>query len=206
VSPADQPDIDPVLADAVRRAYVRPVDEATARRHVTAMVAAAASAGTEPVIRRARPRRRVWRSVVATAAATVLAPVGLAVAGVALPDAVEEPYRAVGIELPHQERDAGRAPAPALRPVEPRTPSTPPPPTATSPTTAPRRPADERTRHPRSARPDRRRGKRPVNRGGRENKDQRPGRRRSAAPRQERALPIPRAAPKQKRSKPKRPK
>lgn len=212
--PADKPDIDPVLADAVRRVYVRPVDEATARRHVSAMVTAA-SAGTDPAAHPARPPRRLWRPVLAAAAATLLAPVGLAAAGVKLPDAVEEPYRAVGIDLPRQERDAERAPAPAVRPIAPRKPSLPSAPTRARPTGTPRAPAGERPRRPRSSRPDHGTGSRPGNRTGqtrRPDEAQRPGRRPSVTPRPRRARPTgsarpnASAGPKQKRSRPKNPK
>jgi hypothetical protein len=153
VSPDDQPDLDPGLADAVRGAYVRPVDEVTASRHLSAMVAAA-SAGAEPVARRSRHRRGVWRSVLAAAAATLALPVGLAVAGVSLPNAIEQPYRSVGITLPHQTR---HAPAPAKRPVTPRAPST------TPATAAPARPAEQRARHPDAGRGHRHRAKRQAN-------------------------------------------
>ncbi|MEA2298607.1 MAG: hypothetical protein QOF77_1543 [Solirubrobacteraceae bacterium] len=103
MSPDHQPDIDPAFADAVRRAYVRPVDEATAERHVSAIVATAA-AGEETLARRPSPSlpRRRWWPALAAGATTVLLPVGLALAGVSLPKAVDEPYRALGIALPHQ--------------------------------------------------------------------------------------------------------
>jgi hypothetical protein len=118
VSPAKPPDLDPVLTDAVRRAYVRPVDQATAGRHVSAVVAAAAQAEPPHAAGRIAPlrRRRVWRPVVAAGAATLLLPVALAVAGVSLPGAIEEPFREVGISLPNQERDheSPVRPAPAV--------------------------------------------------------------------------------------------
>ena len=106
----DEPDLDPALADAVRRAYVRPVDEVTASRHVSAMVAAADAGADAPAPRPSRSRL-AWRPLLgAGAVATLLLPVGLAAAGVSLPRAVEEPYRAVGISLPNQAADD---PAPA---------------------------------------------------------------------------------------------
>jgi hypothetical protein len=148
VSAHDQPDLDPVLADAVRRAYVRPVDEITARRHVSAIAAAAAVTGVEPVTR--RPRRRVLHSALAAGATALLLPVGLAVAGVTLPSALREPFRAVGITLPNQTSDAQSAPAPATRRV-----------TSRSATTTPR-PADRRGRPARAAHGQRQSGKRPV--------------------------------------------
>ena len=123
MSPDDQPDLDPALADAVRRAYVRPVDEVTATRHVSAMVAAS-GASEKPATAPARLRRRAWRPALAATAATLLLPVGLAAAGVTLPEAVEKPYEVVGISLPNQPRDV--RPAPAVTPLTPATtPSTP---------------------------------------------------------------------------------
>lgn len=114
MSPAKPPDIDPVLTDAVRRAYVRPVDEATAGRHVSAVVAAAAHPEPPQAAGRIAPSRRgrAWRPVLAAGAATLLLPVALAVAGVSLPEAIEEPFREVGITLPHQGHDSDRSPAP----------------------------------------------------------------------------------------------
>lgn len=115
----DQPVIDPDLAAAVRRVYVRPVDEATAQRHVNAVVAAATeAAGGETLVRRPgrrrpRARRRAWRSALAAGGAALLLPVGLAVAGVSLPSAVDDPYLAVGITLPHQPHTAPPATGPA---------------------------------------------------------------------------------------------
>ena len=139
MAPDDQPELDPFLADAVRDVFVRPVDEVTARRHVS-VIAAAARTGAEPVARRPRGRRRMWRPILAATAATLVLPVGLAVAGVSLPGAVERPYRAVGIELPHQTRDVH--PAPARRPVTHRTPPT----TSTTAEPAHPRPAEQRPR------------------------------------------------------------
>ena len=90
---------------------MRPIDGATARQHLNAIVAAAG----EPV---SAPRRRPWRALVAAAAAAFVLPAGLAVAGVSLPAAVERPYGAVGIALPHQQQ-ATPTPAPVTRPIEP---------------------------------------------------------------------------------------
>ena len=143
MSPDDQPDLDPALADAVRRAYVRPVDEVTATRHVSAMVAAS-GASEQPAAAPARLRRRVWRPALAATAATLLLPVGLAAAGVTLPEAVEEPYEVVGISLPNQPRDV--RPAPAAPPVAPLTPAT------TTSTPAPARSSDARARRARAER------------------------------------------------------
>ena len=145
MSPDDQPDLDPSLTDAVRRAYVRPVDEVTAQRHVSAIVAAARTVGEQPAVGRARRRRRVWRPVLAAGAATLLAPVGMAAAGVDLPDAVERPYRIVGITLPHQASQAPRPSAPATGPGTPSTSTTP------SRPLEPRRPQKQRERDPRPA-------------------------------------------------------
>jgi hypothetical protein len=156
VSSDDQPNLAPALADAVRRAYVRPVDEGTAGRHMSAIVAAA-SAGGEPVARRSRHRRRVWRPILAAAAATLLLPVGLAVAGVSLPNALQQPYRAVGISLPHQTGHAAPAPVPAMRPVTPHTPAVPPA------TATPARPAKQRARHPHAGHRHRQRARRHAN-------------------------------------------
>jgi len=135
VSPDDQHDLDPALAGAVRRAYVRPVDEITAQRHVSAIVAAAARAGDAPAQPPRRVRRRVWQTVVATATTVLAVPVGMAAAGVTLPDAVTQPYRSIGIALPHQAREERSAPAtPSVRPATTTAPQ------ATSPATAGRRP------------------------------------------------------------------
>ena len=104
----DEPDLDPALADEVRRTYVRPVGEDVASRHLSAIVAAATAAErSAPQVQR---RRRAWRPVLGMGTAvTLLLPVGLAAAGVSLPAVVEKPYAAVGIELPNQ---AAEAPAP----------------------------------------------------------------------------------------------
>jgi hypothetical protein len=115
VSPDDQPELDPDLADAVRRAYVRPVDEAIARRHLSAIVASAG--GPFPAPRRPA-RRRTWRALAAALAALTVLPAGLAAAGVRLPDAVEQPYRSIGIALPNQTSRSQAAPTP--RPATPR--------------------------------------------------------------------------------------
>ncbi len=170
VSPDDQPDLDAVLADAIRRAYVRPVDEVAARRHVSAIVAAA-TADAEPDPRRSPRRRRVWRPLVAATAAACVLPAGLAVAGVPLPDVVQEPYRAIGITLPHQPRDASPAPPPSTteNPSTTQTPST------TTTTPQPPRAADQRGRDarrgherskPRKARPAEGGSRRPAVPGG----------------------------------------
>jgi len=152
VSPDDQPDLDPALADAVRRAYVRPVDEVTATRHVSAMVAAS-GASEKPATAPARLRRRAWRPALAATAATLLLPVGLAAAGVTLPEAVEKPYEVVGISLPNQPRDV--RPAPAVTPLTPATtPSTP----------APSRSSDARARRTRAERVARRRAQQAADR------------------------------------------
>lgn len=127
----DEPDLAPVLADAVRRAYVWPVDEVTASRHVEAMIAAA-DAGQGVPARPPRRGRRPWRPALgAGAVVALLLPVGLATAGVSLPAAVEKPYSAVGIELPNQ------TPAPAPTPKQPSVPATPHVPPATATSTAP---------------------------------------------------------------------
>ena len=92
----DEPDLDPVLADAVRRTYVRPVDEGIASRHVSAIVAAATAAqASAPRVRRGR---RVWRPALGMGAAAMLLclPVGLAAAGVSLPAIVREALRRRG--------------------------------------------------------------------------------------------------------------
>src|SRR3954466_10135664 len=98
----DDHDVDPALAEAVRRTYVRPVDDDVAARHVTQIADAARAGGTpaRPALR-AGARRRLWRPALAAAAAVLLLPVALATAGVELPDAVDAPYREVGIRLPH---------------------------------------------------------------------------------------------------------
>ena len=150
----DQPELDPALADAVRRAYVRPVDEATAAEHVTAM-AAAATGSTAPVTARTTGRRRGWRLGLAAGVATLALPVGLAAAGVALPDVVERPFDAVGIQLPNQPAGAPQgSPAPAVpvpRPITPLIPALPATP-ATPATGKPRTPAQSATGRPQSGR------------------------------------------------------
>jgi hypothetical protein len=172
VSPGDQPQVDPDLADAVRRAYVRPVDHVTATRHLSAIMAAA-SAGGEYVARRSRVRRRAWRPIVAAAAATLLLPAGLAVAGVNLPDVVERPYRAVGLEVPHHTRPAA---APAMRTVAPvRTPTSP----------ARPRPAEQPARHSQARHGQRDRAERqanPVDRRTRRNSPRSPSARSARSP------------------------
>jgi hypothetical protein len=203
MAPADQPHLDPDLVDAVRGAYVRPVDEATASRHVSAIVAAA-SAGGESLARRSRQRWRGWRPVVAAAGAALLLPVGLAVAGVNLPHAIEGPYRAIGIHPPHR---AHHEPAPATPAAAPRT---------TPGSVTPRRPAEQRARHAQAGQGHRHHGKRhanPVGRAGRENnrrgprarpvpspalhaKKHGPGSRRSTGLQHRPVSPKPRATPK----------
>ena len=103
--PDDQPEVDPALADAVRDTLVHPVDPATARRHLSAMVAAA-EAGAQPAARRWRPRRPMWRTGLAAGAATLLLPAGLSFAGVPLPAIVEWPYHAIGFDLPKSPPEA----------------------------------------------------------------------------------------------------
>ncbi len=140
----DEPDLDPALADAVRRAYVRPVDEGTASRHLSAIVAAAETeAGTPVPARRTRRVRHAWRPILGVGAvATLLLPAGLAAAGVSLPRAVGKPYRAVGITLPNQKPDApASAPTPAPRPVAPPTSAT----TPAAPAPPPRAPRARRS-------------------------------------------------------------
>lgn len=125
--PEDHSDIDPALSAAVQRAYVRPVDDERAARHVAAVAATAREVQTAPP--RRRPRRRAWRPVVALGLAVLLFPAALAAAGVGLPSAVDAPYRAVGVDLPNQD-DGTTAPATPQRP--PRT-GAPAPSTATTP-------------------------------------------------------------------------
>lgn len=122
MSTDDQPDLDPQLAEAVRRAYVQPLDEATARRHVSAITAATTGEAVRPPV---RSRRRAWRAAAAGVAATLLLPVGLAVAGVSLPQAVSRPYRSIGVPLPHQPRhDTQPTTTPQLIPRVPTSPGT----------------------------------------------------------------------------------
>jgi hypothetical protein len=214
VSPDDQPQLDPDLADAVRRTYVRPLDEVTARRHVSAIIATA-TAGAEPVAQPSRRRRRRWRALPAVIAATLLVPGGLAVAGVRLPDAVEQPYRAIGITLPHQTTREHPRPTPRARPVTPRT--TPAGPARTKPAAEPRKrptPAGNGARHarkpqaspsPRAGRQDKRRG-RPASRPNPPARAKPPGQgpRRSTAPHGP-ASPKPGAGPKPGHGKPRSP-
>src|SRR4051812_6808300 len=134
----DHDEIDPALSEALRRTYVRPVDDEVAAQHVT-QIAAAARAGGTPArpAPAARASRRAWRPVLAAVAALLLLPVALATAGVDLPGPVDAPYHQVGIKLPHQSDDAstdGTAPA---RRATPATPASP----AARPATPPRRTA-----------------------------------------------------------------
>src|SRR4051812_50177284 len=78
----DHDEIDPALTEAVRRTYVRPVDDEVAAQHVT-QIAAAARAGGTPArpAPAARAPRRAWRPAFAAAAALLLLPVALATAG-----------------------------------------------------------------------------------------------------------------------------
>src|SRR3954452_22801839 len=133
----DPHDVDPALTEAVRRTYVRPVDDEVAARHVTQIADAARGWGTP-----ARPaprmgaRRRLWRPVLAAAAALLLLPVALATAGVDLPGPIDAPYREVGIKLPNQSGEPASEPPARSRPV-----TTPAAPTArpAPPVTTPRR-------------------------------------------------------------------
>lgn len=143
----DQPELDPALADAVRRAYVGPVGEGTAQRHLSAIVAASTADASTPIADRT-PRRRAWWTAVAVGATTLLLPAGLAVAGVSLPDAVEQPYRAVGIQLPHQATDK-----PPLRVISPTTTRTTPATTTTPRPTDQQAPASQTRDHGRSTKP-----------------------------------------------------
>ena len=120
--PDHQPEVDPALADAVRDAFVCSVDPATARRHLSAIVAAA-DAGSQPAPRRSRARRPMWRTGLAAGAATLLLPVGLSFAGVPLPAVVEKSYRAIGLDLPESPREAPYAPATVPRSTTPATPT-----------------------------------------------------------------------------------
>lgn len=122
--------IDPAFSDAVRRSFVRPVDAATATEHVNAIVAAAATARADGPAPVDQPRRRtriaLLRPMFAAAAAVLVLPVGLAVAGVHLPAALEKPYDAVGISLPNQTSEQSQPPraTPAIPPtVTPGAPS-----------------------------------------------------------------------------------
>lgn len=105
------------LEDRIRRAYVRPVDEDVAARHLAAIGVATREA--QPVRAPRRRRARLWRPVLATGLAVVALPAGLAVAGVDLPDAIDKPYDVVGVDLPNQTSGGD---APATTPVERATP------------------------------------------------------------------------------------
>ena len=103
-------EIDPALAETVRRLYVQPVDPGRARQDVATIAEAARMADqTRGPAVSARPasharRRRVplWRPALAAAAALVAVPGGMAAAGVQIPEPFDAPYRAVGISLPNQ--------------------------------------------------------------------------------------------------------
>ena len=123
MSTDDQPDLDPQLAEAVRCAYMQPLDEATVTRHVSAISAAAAAEG-ELVRPLARSHRRAWRAAAAGVVATLLLPVGLAVGGVSLPKVVSRPYDSIGVSLPHQANDEATPATPRVTPPTPTTPRT----------------------------------------------------------------------------------
>jgi hypothetical protein len=109
------------LDDRIRRAYVRPVDEDVAARHLAAIAAAARDAeGSSKTSAPGRRRRPFLRPVLATGLALVALPAGLAVAGVDLPDAIDRPYDVIGVELPNQGSGAD---APATAPAAPATPA-----------------------------------------------------------------------------------
>jgi hypothetical protein len=101
--------------ELVRRSYVRPLDEDVAARHLTAIAAAAREQEASPhALAPSRQRRRLglaWRPALATGLAALVLPTGLAVAGVDLPDPVNAPFDAVGIELPNQSSSVDAAPA-----------------------------------------------------------------------------------------------
>ena len=129
------PDFPEDFADAVRRSYEHPVDDATAKRHVTAMVRVAQEAADPPFAPTpvpARRRRRALRPAFAAGLAALVLPAGLAVAGVQLPDAVNAPYDVVGVELPNQASDTAEERVPDAIPAR-TTPST----TSTPGTSAP---------------------------------------------------------------------
>lgn len=120
--PSDSPDIDRALTEAIRRAYVRPVDGHVAARHVSAMAAAAREADVVPASPSGsppRPRLRSWRPAFATGLAVLASPAGLAAAGVTLPAPISAPYDAVGLELPNQDGKRATSPGdgrPAIAP------------------------------------------------------------------------------------------
>lgn len=102
--------IDPAVTETVRRLYVRPVDPERAQRDAATIAEAARLADQTrgPVVAAGvasssrRRRMPLWRPALAGIAALVVVPGGMATAGMDLPDAVEAPYRAVGIALPNQ--------------------------------------------------------------------------------------------------------
>src|SRR3954449_8278343 len=133
----DHDEIDPALSEAVRRTYVRPVDDEVAAQHVTQIAAAAQAGGTSArPAPTARARRPLWRPALAAVAAVLLLPAALAVAGVNLPGPVDAPYDKVGIKLPNQSDEAPSRATPAT-PATPATSASP----AARPTTTPRRSA-----------------------------------------------------------------
>ena len=114
------PDIPENFADAVRRSYEHPVDDATAERHVAAMVREAREVVAPPAApshASVRRRRRALRPALAAGVAALVLPGGLAVAGVNLPDAVKAPYDVVGIDLPNQASDTARDRVPEAVPA-----------------------------------------------------------------------------------------
>lgn len=177
----DEPELDTAIAGAVRRAYVRPVDEATAEEHVSAMAAAAAGSAAEATGGTTR-RGRGWRIGLAAGFATLALPVGLAAAGVALPDVLSGPFGAVGVELPNQPADTREAPAPPPPAGRPTTPLTPLHPVAPA-TGKPSTPAEQGTSRPESGR------------GRAARKGVRKPARRAAPPRSRRSVAPGRAAP-----------
>lgn len=97
------------LSDAVREQYARPPEDATRSAHL-AMIAAEARASREAHGARSPgrtrlampPRLRLALTLGAVALSLPLAMVGLAVAGVKLPDQVGSAFESVGVELPNQ--------------------------------------------------------------------------------------------------------
>jgi hypothetical protein len=128
--PSPPTDIDPAFAERVRRTYVRPLAEGEAAGRAAVLAAAARAQRDLDSLAPAPARRPIWRPrrglarVALVAVAIALLPVAAAVAGGRLPDPIAAPYRALGIELPHQRSDSPANGGGASRRSAPAAPST----------------------------------------------------------------------------------
>src|SRR6266545_1054719 len=104
-----------VPPEGVQDAHVAAAVEARRLAEATERVATLASPIAKPPARSGYMRRERFALVaVALALAAPLGTLGLAAAGVTLPDAVRAPFEALGIELPNQPQSAEVTPVTAL--------------------------------------------------------------------------------------------